>query len=69
MLLSQLRSRECELKDCQEKLSTAEDDVAHSEQENGNLRKKVELLVKAVESPGSKLSLKRILERYCHIVV
>ncbi|XP_064392298.1 E3 ubiquitin-protein ligase TRAIP-like isoform X2 [Halichondria panicea] len=62
VLKTQLRGKDCELKDCQERLSTAESDVRHFEQENRNLREKVEILCKAAESPGSKLALKRMLE-------
>ena len=38
--------------------------MRHFEQENRNLREKVEILCKAAESPGSKLALKRMLERF-----
>lgn len=60
---------ECELDGCQKKLSTAECDVKHFEQENKNLHEKVEMLCQAAESPSSKLALKRMLERYIAIAV
>lgn len=56
-----------ELKDCRDTLAANESDLQHSEQENTNLRKKVEVLERAIESPGSKAALKRILERYIHV--
>ncbi len=68
ILFFQLRGKECELDDCQKRLSTAECDVQHFEQENKNLHQKVEILCKAAESPRSKLALTRILERYFPIV-
>ena len=59
----QLRTKELELKTCRDTLSANESDLQHSEHENQNLRKKVEMLEIAIESPGSKAALKRILER------
>ena len=48
---------------CRERLSEVERDLQVAEQEKDNMHKKVELLEKALESPGSKLQLRRILER------
>lgn len=48
---------------CRERLSEVEKDLQVAEQEKDNMHKKVELLEKALESPGSKLQLRRILER------
>jgi len=42
----------------------AESDLQAAEQERESLQRKVELLEKAMESPGSRLALRRILERY-----
>lgn len=60
----QLHSKEAELKTCRDSLSANESDLQHSEHENQNLQKKVEILERAIESPGSKAALKRILERF-----
>ena len=46
-----------------EQLSEVERDLQVAEQEKENMHKKVELLEKALESPGSKITLRRILER------
>ena len=59
----QCRSKDSELKDCQERLSEVEKDLQEAEQEKENMHKKVEILQKALDSPGSKLALRRILER------
>lgn len=52
-----------ELRVCREQLSEVERDLQVAEQEKENMHKKVELLEKALESPGSKITLRRILER------
>ena len=59
----QCRSKDEELRGCRERLSDVEKDLHVAEQEKDNMHKKVELLEKALESPGSKISLRRILER------
>ena len=41
-----------------------ESDLHAAEQERESLQRKVELLETALESPGSRLALRRILERY-----
>lgn len=61
-----------ELRVCREQLSEVERDLHVAEQEKDNMHKKVELLEKALESPGSKITLRRILERldivtYTHV--
>ena len=55
--------KDSELRLCRERLSEVERDLQVAEQEKDNMHKKVELLEKALESPGSKLQLRRILER------
>jgi hypothetical protein len=52
-----------ELRVCRDRLSEVERDLHVAEQEKDNMHKKVELLEKALESPGSKVALRRILER------
>ena len=59
----QCRLKDSELRLCRERLSEVERDLQVAEQEKDNMHKKVELLEKALESPGSKLQLRRILER------
>ena len=55
--------KDSELRVCRERLSEVERDLQVAEQEKENMHKKVELLEKALESPGSKITLRRILER------
>ena len=59
----QCRLKDSELRVCRERLSEVERDLQVAEQEKENMHKKVELLEKALESPGSKITLRRILER------
>ena len=51
------------MKVCHERLAEVERDLHVAEQEKDNMHKKVELLQIALDSPGSKLALRRILER------
>ena len=63
LLYLQLRCREAELQSSQSRLSVVESDLHAMEQEKENLMKKVVVLERALESPGSKVALQRILER------
>ena len=65
VLVAQLQLREAELRSCRHQLSAVEGDLALAEQEKDNLQRKVEVLQRALESPGSRLALRRILERWC----
>ena len=62
--LLQLHGRELELQRCRSRLEVVESDLHAAEQEKESLQRKVELLETALESPGSRLALRRILERY-----
>ena len=59
----QCRSSNQELEKTQSRLSELERDLHEAEDEKDNLQKKVELLHKALDSPDSRATLKRILER------
>ena len=63
VVVFQCRTKDDELRVCREQLSEVERDLHVAEQEKDNMHKKVELLEKALESPGSKITLRRILER------
>lgn len=65
----QCRCRDQEVKECRDRLSEVEKDLQVAEQEKENMHKKVELLEKALESPGSRITLRRILERCANIWV
>lgn len=58
-----MRSQELELLNTKTRLATIESDLHAAESERDNLTKKVQLLEKALESPGSRTALRRILER------
>lgn len=63
VVVFQCRLKDDELRVYREQLSEVERDLQVAEQEKENMHKKVELLEKALESPGSKITLRRILER------
>ena len=58
-----MRSRDHEMQSSRGRLSALESDLQAAEQEKENLHKKVEMLERALESPGSRVALRRILER------
>ena len=58
-----MKCREEELQSTRSQLNMLETDLHASEKEREGLTKKVEMLEKAIESPGSKVALRRILER------
>lgn len=58
----ELLSREKELQTCQDQVSVLEIDLNSAEEEKRVLQKKVEMLHSAIDSPGSRDTLKRILE-------
>lgn len=59
-----VQSKGEELQSTRSQLSMIETDLQAAEKERDGLAKKVEMLERALESPGSKLALRRILERY-----
>ena len=61
--LAQGRQSEQELSDVRSRVSLLESDLQAAELEKNNLIRKVQLLQRAMESPDSKLKLKRMLER------
>jgi coenzyme F420-reducing hydrogenase beta subunit len=62
-LCSQVQSKGEELQSTRSQLSMMEADLHAAEKERDGLAKKVEMLERALESPGSKVALRRILER------
>lgn len=58
----QLQNKEKELHSCKQQLSVFESDLLRTEEEKTALREKVKTLHAAVESPGSRYALKRMLE-------
>ena len=59
----QVQSKGEELQSTRSQLSMLETDLHAAEKERESLAKKVEMLERALESPGSKVALRRILER------
>ena len=62
-LCPQVQSKGEELQSTRSQLSMMETDLHAAEKERDGLAKKVEMLERALESPGSKVALRRILER------
>ena len=60
---TQGRQSEQELSDIRSRVSLLESDLQAAEQEKNNLIRKIQLLQRAMDSPDSKLKLKRMLER------
>ena len=60
----QMQSRGEELQSSRSQISMLETDLQAVEKERDGLAKKVEMLERALESPGSKMALRRILERW-----
>ena len=58
-----MQSRGEELQSSRSQISMLETDLQAVEKERDGLAKKVEMLERALESPGSKMALRRILER------
>ena len=63
-LCIQVQSRGEELQSTRSQISVLETDLQAAEKERDGLAKKVEMLERALESPGSKMALRRILERW-----
>ena len=59
-----MQSRGEELQSSRSQISMLETDLQAVEKERDGLAKKVEMLERALESPGSKMALRRILERW-----
>lgn len=58
----QVLAKERELLACQTQMTTLQTDLHAAEEEKNNLRKKVEMLHAAINSPGSRNALQRMLE-------
>lgn len=57
------RQGEQDLSEARSRISLLESDLQAAEQEKDNLIRKVQLLQRAMDSPDSRLKLKRMLER------
>ena len=62
--LLQYNDCETELGKIRERLSVMESDLHAAESERDSLTKKVHLLERAIDSPNSRVALRRLLERY-----
>ena len=60
---AQGKQNEQELSDIRSRVALLESDLQAAEHEKNNLIRKIQLLQKAMNSPDSKLKLKRMFER------